>query len=161
MAATYSTRDPYKDGFLISIVVPVYNESATIAEVIDTLVKVPYQKQIIIVDDGKLVDSLGTRSPLPVEVVPFGWKSHIPFLEDWGCQPILREGPGGDPYRTDNGNYILDCRFHSGISDPAVLDVALSQRAGVVETGLFLGMAGEVLVGTDGGVRQIVRPSGP
>ena len=68
---------------------------------------------------------LGTRSPLPVEVTPFSWKSHIPFLEGQGCTPVLREEGEGKPVVTDNGNFILDCRFPLGISDPEGLERAL------------------------------------
>ncbi|NNM06221.1 MAG: ribose 5-phosphate isomerase A, partial [Gemmatimonadetes bacterium] len=112
---------------------------------------------VIIVDEGKMVERLGMRSPLPVEVVPFSWESHLSFLESLGAQPALRSGEDGTPYLTDNGNPILDCRFPEGIPDPMGLQEALAARAGVVESGLFLGMAGEVLVGTEGGVDRITR----
>ena len=112
---------------------------------------------IIIVDEGKVVDRLGTRSPLPVEVVPFSWESHVPILETLGARPILRTGENGEPYLTDNGNFILDCRFHHGIKNPVGLNNTLAGRAGIVESGLFLGMAGEVLIGTETEVVRITR----
>ncbi len=112
---------------------------------------------IIIIDEGKVVDRLGTRSPLPVEVVPFSWESHVPVLESLGAHPILRTDEDGDPYLTDNGNFILDCRFRDGIRDPSRLEEMLARRAGIVESGLFLGLAGEILVGTDGEVIRINR----
>ena len=87
---------------------------------------------------SKVVDRLGTRSPLPVEVVPFAWESHLPFLEELGARAVVRSGPDGDPFLTDNGNVILDCHFSAGISDPWGLQDALAARAGVVESGLFL-----------------------
>lgn len=115
---------------------------------------------VIIVDTGKIVDRLGTRSPVPVEVVPFGWPSHIPFLETLGAEARLREGSGGDPFQTDNGNYILDASFPRGIPEPAALDRALQERAGVVESGLFLGLAREILVGGELGVERVTRERG-
>ncbi len=112
---------------------------------------------IIIVDEGKVVGRLGNRSPLPVELVPFGWKSHLPFLRALGADPVLRSGPDGEPYRTDNGNFLLECRFPEGIPDARTLDEALHARAGIVETGLFLGMAAQALVGSAEGVRILTR----
>jgi len=112
---------------------------------------------IIIVDRSKLVDRLGTRSPLPVEVVPFSWESHLPFFETLGARAVLREVSDGRPFSTDNGNLILDCHFPQGIGDPSGLQDALANRAGVVESGLFLGMANEVLVGGEGDVLKMTR----
>ncbi len=117
-------------------------------------------KLVIIVDEGKVVSKLGTRSPVPVEVLPFGWRSHLPFLGRVGATPELRLGADGEPFHTDNGNYILDCHFPAGIPDPIALDGALAGRAGVLESGLFLGMAKEVLVGGDGGVDVLERDGG-
>jgi ribose 5-phosphate isomerase A len=114
-------------------------------------------KLIIIVDESKLVQKLGARSPLPVEVVPFAWQSHLPHLTRLGAEPILRIGPEGSPVSTDNGNLILDCRFPHGIDDPPALEAELAGRAGVVESGLFLGMANEVLVGGAEGVQRLFR----
>jgi ribose 5-phosphate isomerase A len=113
------------------------------------------RRMVVIVDETKLVERLGTRSPLPVEVTPFSWKTHIPFLESLGTRPLLRKGPNGEAFATDNGNYILDCRFSDGLSDPWAFQDALSKRAGIVESGLFLGLAQEILVGGGGGVRSI------
>ncbi len=117
----------------------------------------------IIVDEGKVVERLGTRSPLPVEVVPFGWEAHIPFLEEFGCRASLRRGEDGAPFATDNGNFILDCRFSSGMENPWRVETALRGRAGVVESGLFLGMTAEVLVGGCGGgvSRKLPGPMTP
>lgn len=116
------------------------------------------RRLVIIVDEGKVVQRLGTRSPLPVEVVPFSWRSHLPFLREHGAEPELRRSQDGDPFETDNGNCILDCRFPDGIPDPAALDQALSARAGILESGLFLGLAREAIVGASDGV-QILRSS--
>jgi ribose 5-phosphate isomerase A len=110
----------------------------------------------VIADAGKQVDRLGTRSPLPVEVVEFQWQAHEPFLSELGSRPELRRSSDGEPYRTDNGNFIMDCRFEGGIVDPAALDRALNDRAGIVEHGLFLGLATEAHIAAEGGVQRIV-----
>ncbi len=115
---------------------------------------------IVIVDDTKLVRRLGELAPVPVEVVPFEFESHMAWFAAMGAEPTLREDRGGGAYRTDNGNLIVDCRFEGGIPDPAALERRLSRRAGVVESGLFLGMADEVVVAGADGVRRMERPAG-
>ena len=112
----------------------------------EKLVAVNSRRFIIVVDPSKLVRRLGERVPLPVEVVPFGWNTHLALLRELGAEPALRPGPTG-PFATDDGHYIIDARFPSGIDDPRGLADALARRPGVVETGLFLGMAPEVVVG--------------
>ncbi len=107
----------------------------------------------IIVDEAKVVERLGQISPVPVEVVQFGWEVHDRFLESQGARPVIRRRPDGQPLTTDNGNYIIDCHFPDGIEDPQSLDAALASRAGIVESGLFLGMTTEVIVGAPDGVR--------
>lgn len=115
---------------------------------------------LVIVDESKLVSRLGVRSPLPVEVVQFGWASHLPFLDALGCTVTRRLGVQGEPFLTDNGNYVLDCTFSDGIPDPKALDTALARRAGIVDHGLFLGVADEVLVGKGEAVRGMTRSTG-
>ena len=115
----------------------------------------------IIVDDAKLVDRLGSKAPLPVEVVPFGWEAHVRFMESKGARPVIRRCPDGRVMSTDNGNYIIDCHFPDGIDDPEALQAGLAGRAGVVESGLFLGMATEVVVGTPDGVRHLYADGAP
>ena len=105
------------------------------------------RKVIIVVDETKLVDHLGVF-PLPVEVVPFGWELTLRRLERLGCRPTRREGDGR-PFLTDNGNYILDCAF-GRIDDPARLEREIDLIPGVVESGLFLGLADLVLIGKKG-----------
>jgi ribose 5-phosphate isomerase A len=114
---------------------------------------------VVIADPGKVVSRLGTRAPLPVEVVPFGWRSHLPFFKELGAEPRLRtRGENGEPYLTDNGNHVVDLTFPNGISDPPGLQGSLRGRAGVVDTGLFLGSADLVLVGTpQGSVSRMER----
>ncbi len=108
----------------------------------------------IIVDDAKVVDKLGRISPVPVEVVQFGWEVHDKFLESQGARPVIRRRTDGQPLTTDNGNYIIDCHFPDGIDDPEALDAALASRAGIVESGLFLGLATQVIVGAQDGVQH-------
>lgn len=117
----------------------------------EKVVAVASRRVVIFVDESKLVDRLGTKAPLPVEVIPFGWRTHLAFIESLGGKPELRTNPDGRPFVTDEGNYILHCRF-DGIADPAGLDAKLLARAGVVGTGLFLGMAHQVIIGRPSGV---------
>ena len=112
---------------------------------------------IIIADAGKAVPKLGTKSPLPVEVAQFAHDAHVEFFRSLGATPALRKTPDGTTYVTDNGNYIYDCRFAS-IEDAAALDARLHSRAGVVETGLFVGIAAVALIADDDGVRELRRP---
>lgn len=109
----------------------------------------------IIADEGKAVRRLGTRSPMPVEVVGWGWGGHVRFLESLGAEVALRTFDDGQPFRTDNGNLVLDARFPDGIEDPAVLETRLQARAGVVETGLFLGMADRAFLAGPDGLRSM------
>ena len=114
----------------------------------EKIVAVHSRRLVIVVNQAKLVRRLGERVPLPVVVVPFGWSTHLEFLRELGADPVLRTRPGEEvPFLTDDGHYILDARFPGGIEDPPALADALARRTGVVETGLFLGMAPEVLVG--------------
>jgi ribose 5-phosphate isomerase A len=112
---------------------------------------------IIIVDQSKIVDTLGTRSPLPVEVTPFGQEANARFLADLGCTPILRRHPDGAIFLTDNQNYILDCKFNA-IADPRGLDRKLADRAGIVESGLFLDLADIAIIADENSVRTISQP---
>ncbi len=116
----------------------------------EKLVAVNSRRLIIVVDKDKLVRRLGERGPLPIEVVPFGWSTHLDFLRQLGADPALRTRRGEEaPFVTDDGHYILDAWFRRGIDDPHGLADARAARTGVVETGLFLGMAPEVVVGRE------------
>jgi ribose 5-phosphate isomerase A len=123
----------------------------------EKVVALAAKRFVLVVDESKLVRRLGTRSPVPVEVVPFGWSSLVPFFEGLGAQPALRVLPDGQPYVTDNGNYVVDCRFAKGIADPAAVARALARRTGVVEDGLFLRIARLVVVAGRRGVRLLRR----
>ena len=107
-------------------------------------------RYLIVVDPTKLVDRLGAGR-VPIEVVPFGWQSTVRKIQELGGQPERRD------FVTDNGNYILDCAF-GPIQDPHCLSTDLHNIAGVAEHGLFLDLAGEVHVGTPGGV-EILKPN--
>jgi ribose 5-phosphate isomerase A len=123
----------------------------------EKIVATAAREVVILVDDSKLVSRLGTKAPLPVEVVPFGWKSHLAFIVSLGGAPTLRLEPDGKPFVTDEGNYILHCRFEGGIANPADLEAKLLGRAGIVGTGLFLGVAHRVIVGKPDGVEVLTR----
>jgi ribose 5-phosphate isomerase A len=117
----------------------------------EKIVAAATREYVIIVDPSKLVDRLGEGFPLPVEVMPFGWRTHVAAIEALAAVPTLRTGDDGAPFTTDGGHYILDCRFEGGIDDPGLVDRTLVGRPGVVETGLFLGMHPEVIVGRSPG----------
>jgi ribose 5-phosphate isomerase A len=104
------------------------------------------RRLVIIADASKRVARLGTHAPLPVEVALFAHRAQEPFLRKLGCEPVLRLAGSGAPFQTDNGNCIYDCRFPNGIDRPHDLQQALRQRAGVVETGLFLDLAADALI---------------
>jgi ribose 5-phosphate isomerase A len=109
---------------------------------------------VIIADSGKVVPRLGTKALLPVEVAQFGYEIHKEFFRSLGAAPTLRRDNDGKPFVTDNGNYIYDCKFASGIADAAALESALRRRAGIVETGLFLGIAKVALIADEANVER-------
>lgn len=97
---------------------------------------------IVIADSHKRVNKLGAF-PLPVEVVPFGYEMTMKHIQDLGCSPKLRQS-NGIPFLSDNGNYIFDCSFPL-IEHPGELEKSLNLIPGVVENGLFVGMADKVI----------------
>lgn len=107
-------------------------------------------EDIIIIDDSKLVDVLGIRSPLPIEVTPFGHKLTKNALEGLGCQARLKGGE--KPFRTDNGNLIYECKFER-IEDPEFLELEIHLIPGVVESGLFIDLATKVVIGQESGTQ--------
>jgi ribose 5-phosphate isomerase A len=107
---------------------------------------------IVVVDESKLVERLGIRDTVPVEVVPFGWRTTEQRLRRLGAGPVLRVRPDGGAYLTDGGHYILDCAF-DGIADAGELGDRLDQVVGVVEHGLFIGMTSQVIIGTSAGLK--------
>ncbi len=112
--------------------------------------------EIIIVDESKMSEVLGTRCAVPVEVAPFGWKTHFFSLEKLGANVKPRRNSDEKLFRTDQGNVILDANF-GPINDPAKLAADLKARAGVLEHGLFIGIATDVIVAGKGGVRHLER----
>jgi ribose 5-phosphate isomerase A len=108
----------------------------------------------IIVDGTKLVDQLGTRTSVPVEVVAFGLEPTRESLEVLGASVHLRMSPADQPFVTDGGNRILDCNFDR-ISDPARLEERIRHIVGVIESGLFIGRADPVFVAETGGVHRL------
>jgi ribose 5-phosphate isomerase A len=103
------------------------------------------RRVIIIADESKLSPQLGTHSSLPVEVIPFAVNTEENFLKSLGASVSLRESMDGNPYRTDQDNLILDAHF-GPISDLKKLAVLLNERAGIVEHGLFVEMASDVII---------------
>jgi len=106
----------------------------------------------IVVDRTKLVRKLGERSPVPVEVLPFASKSAIIKLAEIGGKPKLRTIPTGAPFVTDDGNYIIDVKFR-GIAKPKGLEAKINRAPGVIENGIFVGVADVVFVGYEGGCK--------
>jgi ribose 5-phosphate isomerase A len=113
-------------------------------------------RMIVIVDGGKLATPFGATVPLPVEVARFGWQSTQRKLAGLGAATALRSAADGQPFVTDGGNYIVDCRF-GAIDIAAALEQSLRMIVGVVETGLFIELATEVIVARDGGVEILGR----
>lgn len=128
----------------------------------EKIVAASSRRLIILVGPGKEVARLGARGRLPIEVVPFGLPLVHRRLAEIGLFAEIRPvaNPGGlagvelTPFRTDNGNVILDCRT-GPIADPVALEHALLRIPGVVDTGLFLGMADMILVGHDDGSVEV------
>ncbi len=119
----------------------------------EKIVAAAARRLVIIVDESKLVERLGERAPLPVEVVRFGWRRTAAALRALGADPALR-GSADDPFVTDGGNVILDCRFPLG-ADLAALADAIKLTVGVVEHGLFVGLRPTVVVGRADGTCSI------
>jgi ribose 5-phosphate isomerase A len=122
----------------------------------EKIVAAASDRLVIVADARKLTARLGGMAPLPVEVVLFGWETTVQRLRGLGTEPVLRRDAGGQPFRTDSGNLILDCVF-GPIDDPAGLDRAIGQTIGVVETGLFIGIAELALVADAAGVQRVVK----
>ena len=115
-------------------------------------------REIIVVDDSKLSDRLGTRFALPVEVSPFGWQSQVRYLESLGARAVVRPNQDGSQFVTDSGNMIVDCHF-GPIADVYDLAAKLGARAGIIEHGLFIGIATDVIVAGESGIRHRKRNS--
>ena len=114
---------------------------------------------LIIVDESKLVAALGERAPIPVEVVPYCRPVLERELTECGYAVRPRARPGGETFLTENGNEVLDLVPPEPLRHPATVEADLRSKVGVVETGLFVGLAERAVVGsTSGSVRELVRP---
>jgi ribose 5-phosphate isomerase A len=112
-------------------------------------------RMIVIADASKLVPKLGPATPLPVEIVPFGWPLVLDRLKALRAECVLRR-EGDVPFVTNGGNYVADCRFDA-IADAAALQAKLKAITGVVETGLFIGLASQAMIGRAEGVEILER----
>lgn len=128
------------------------------AMVREKLVAAASKRFVVVVDESKLVKQLGD-GVLPVEVVPFLWRSTAERLTALGLSLVVRGGEE-TPYVSDNGNLILDVTVDGGIKDPAGFGVELKKVTGVVEHGLFVGMTDTVIVAGPEGAKAIGRLSG-
>jgi ribose 5-phosphate isomerase A len=113
-------------------------------------------REIIVIDESKMVPVLGTHRALPVEVCTFGWRTQAEYLQSLGARLEVRTRGDGSFFPTDQGNLILDCAF-GPINQPAALAAQLSARAGIVGHGLFLGLATDVICAGAGGIRHLTR----
>ncbi|MGC6487371.1 MAG: ribose-5-phosphate isomerase RpiA [Planctomycetota bacterium] len=120
----------------------------------ERLVAATADELVVIVGEDKLVPVLGAAFRLPVEVIPFGWTHARRRVEATGCETALRTN-GDAPLVTDNGNWILDCRYEQ-IAAPAALAATLDATVGVVDHGLFVGMAGRVVVADEHGAVRVI-----
>ncbi len=119
----------------------------------EKIVAASSKRLVIVADEQKLVERLG-RFPLPVEVIPFAAAPIKSKLQHMGANPVLRTQKDGSPYITDEGNYIFDCHY-GVIADPPAVAHAIKSMTGVVEHGLFLGLASVAIVAGPGGARTI------
>ncbi|MYH40053.1 MAG: ribose 5-phosphate isomerase A, partial [Candidatus Dadabacteria bacterium] len=113
------------------------------------------ERNIIVADESKLSKRLGERFPVPVEVLEFALEAEKGYLESLGGAARLRLTRNGSPFLTDQGNFIVDWGFGE-ISDPSFFADRLSKRAGIVEHGLFVGVASDIIIGFAGGVEHLV-----
>jgi ribose 5-phosphate isomerase A len=122
----------------------------------EKIVAAASDRLVIVVDQEKLVEQLGEHTPVPVEVTQFGWQASAVALTKLGCVPERRYTTGEQPYVTDGGNFILDCRFGS-LTDPGVIEQNIAMTVGTVESGLFVGRTSVVVVASTTGV-EVLRP---
>ena len=123
----------------------------------EKIVAAASNRLIIVVDQEKLVERLGEHTPVPVEVTKFGWQVTASALARLGCTPQRRCTSGEQPYVTDGGNYILDCRF-GPLADPSIIEQRIAKTVGTVESGLFVGRTSVVVLASPTGV-EVLTPS--
>ena len=122
----------------------------------EKIVAVASARMVVVADESKVVTQLGSRFVIPVEVIPFGWRTTEARLQKAGARPTLRLRPDGQTFISDGGHYILDCAY-GPIPDASALQQELDGIVGVVEHGLFIGIASEALVAGPNGVRTLHR----
>jgi len=123
----------------------------------EKIVAAASRRLVIVVDQEKLVERLGEHTPIPVEVTQFGWEATASAVTKLGCQPERRYAPGEQPYVTDGGNFILDCRF-GPLADPRETERNIAMMVGTVESGLFVGRTTMVVVASAAGVEVLTPP---
>ena len=123
----------------------------------EKIVAAASDRLIIVVDQEKLVEQLGEHTPVPVEVTQFGWQATAVALAKLGCIPERRYATGEQPYLTDGGNHILDCRF-GPLADPGAIEQNIAMTVGTVENGLFVGRTSVVVVASMTGVEVLMPP---
>lgn len=123
----------------------------------EKIVAAASDRMLVVVDRSKVVDRLAGQTALPVEITSFGWQSVMGRLADLQGAPVLRTRPDGEPFLSDGGNHIADCSFGEALADPAALQRRLRDIVGVIETGLFIGLASRVIVGATDGIEILER----
>jgi ribose 5-phosphate isomerase A len=122
----------------------------------EKIVEIHADRLIIVVDESKIVPRLG-RGPLPVEITTFEAQAQVFWLEALGCRAELWHEEDGSIIVTDNGNYLVRCWFEDGIADVYALSRSLADRPGIIEHGLFLDMADQLIVAGLDGIRILER----
>ena len=122
----------------------------------EKLVAQASRKVVIVVDETKQSPRLGTHWPIPVEVIPFGWRGQMDYIESLGASVVRRRIEGDAPYFTDHGHYILDCNF-GPVENAARLAETLKQRTGIVEHGLFIDLIHIVISAGSSGINIVTR----
>jgi len=125
----------------------------------EKVVEIHAEQFVVIVDQSKLAPQLGTKGPLPVEILPFEAAAHVRWLNTLGCRAELWLETDGSPAVTDNNNYLARCWFPNGIANPHALARTLANRPGIIEHGLFLDMASVVITAGAEGIRTLIRNS--
>jgi ribose 5-phosphate isomerase A len=123
----------------------------------EKIVAAASKRLIIVVDQEKLVERLGEHTPVPVEVTQFGWQATAVALAKLGCVPERRYAVGEQPFVTDGGNYILDCRF-GPLVNPGEIEQRIAMTVGTVESGLFVGRSSIVIAASPTGVEVLTAP---
>lgn len=123
----------------------------------EKIVAAASKRLVIVVDQEKLVERLGEHTPVPVEVTQFGWQATAVAIAGLGCIPERRYMAGEQPYVTDGGNYILDCRF-GPLADPRAVEQRIAMIVGAVESGLFVGRSSMIVVASPTDVEVLTPP---